>query len=157
MASGEVPLTSGFCIAVGTAVALTLNVTAKGDGQVVVVPCLVPGGEDATHVLHAFINGRGGGDILLCLLIQGLRLSLRVREGIATADGKAVGQEEFHRSSDAAQGGAVDIVALTNSGPTLVLQSGEGGAGVDFGLGHCAVVDHIADFVQESADADHHP
>ncbi len=92
----EIPLASGGGIAVGGAIAAALLVAVEGDVEVVVTPRLaprpVPRGMDVAHVLHALVNGSIGDDVLLCCFVQGLCLGLAVGEGVAAAEGYALGQ-----------------------------------------------------------------
>ena len=157
VARGEVPLLDAVGIAVGAAVALALDVAVDGDVQVVLAPGVVPCGKDIADVLDALVHGRLGDLVLLRLGVQRLRLGLGVGEGVAAADGDTAGDEELHGGADAAERGAVDVVALADGLPAFVAQGGEVGVGQNLLVGHHAVVDHVADFVEETADADAHP
>lgn len=92
---GEVPLAEPVSIAVRAAVALALEMTVEGDVEVIVAPRMIPRGKGITHMFHTLIHRRSGDNVLLRCIVQRLRLSFGIGEGVASAEREASRKQEF--------------------------------------------------------------
>ena len=119
MAGVEVPLLIARSIPVSAAIAPTLNMPVEVDVQVIVLPHMIPCGRQVCHISHALVYRGLGLDILLSLGVKCHRGGFRVGVGIAGSDGEPVWQDEFHVGIDTPNLRTVDVVALTNGGPSF--------------------------------------
>ena len=153
----QVPLLIAGRIAVGAGVAPPLNVTVEVDVQMVVAPETIPCGRYGCYVLHALIHRGFGRDILLGLCVEGFRRGLRIGEGVSCCEGEPVWQDYFHGCIDALDGCLVDVGTLTDGGPSCGRKGRELRIACDDFRAQRAVVDHIADLIDEGIDADVQP
>ena len=120
-----VPLLVFRSISVGRRITLALDVSVDVHVQMVVLPAVVPCSHHVCHVLHALVHWSSLHDILLRLGVVTLRLSFGVAECVAAGNCESVRQQQLEVCRNTLDACLVDVVALTDSGPTLVLQCGE--------------------------------
>ena len=125
VAGSEVPLSVARCVTIGAAVALVLRISVQTDVQAVSTPFLIPCSVNLTAIPHTLVNRSLGNLVALRLRVQRLGFSLGIGKRIAATQRETGRQIEFQTEINASDFCFIDIAALPDGSPPLVIEVGK--------------------------------